>query len=82
MVFLQKALQQNVSIFADADYLSADARFGEVLDLDPAAQILVGVKRALKIEELSNGELLIADNEEALAAEVLQQTRDRGTADQ
>jgi hypothetical protein len=53
-----------------------------VFDLDPAAQESVGVKLALEIEDLPDGELLIADDEETLAAEVLQQAGHRGTADQ
>jgi hypothetical protein len=43
---------------------------------------LAGVKLAFQIEELAHSELLIADNEETLAAKVLQQTRNRGTAHQ
>jgi hypothetical protein len=82
IVFLQELLQQNASLFTDAHDLGADTRFADVFDLDPAAQESVGVKLALEIEDLPDGELLIADDEETLAAEVLQQAGHRGTADQ
>jgi hypothetical protein len=75
-------LQQHASILADVDNLGADAGVVDVLDLDPAVQKFFRVELAFEIENLTDGECSVADDEEALAAEILQQARNRARADQ
>jgi hypothetical protein len=82
IIFLQELVQQNTSLFANAHDLGADAGFADMFDLDSTTQESVGVQLAFEIQDLPNSELLVADNEKPLTAEVLQQTGDRGTADQ